>query len=108
MSSEGVKPITPSQAMRQKQSTLPAAVLLVFNQVIVETFNGTSASFKADRIVKEICIQMGIKSEDVYKRHYLDVEEVYRRAGWEVTYDQPGFNETYPATFTFTRKKGAP
>lgn len=38
-------------------------------------------------------------------REHLDVEDVYRAAGWEVTYDKPGYNETYDATFTFRSAK---
>ncbi len=32
---------------------------------------------------------------------WLNVEELYRAQGWTVTYDKPGYNESYPATFTF-------
>ena len=42
------------------------------------------------------------------KPEYLpcfDVEDIYEKAGWDVTYDTPGYNETYEPKFTFKPSK---
>ena len=39
------------------------------------------------------------------KAGWLDVEGIYRKAGWDVEYDSPGYCEDYPATFKFRKKK---
>ena len=26
---------------------------------------------------------------DIFRRHWLDIEDIYRDAGWQVTYDKP-------------------
>jgi hypothetical protein len=43
----------------------------------------------------------GWPSHLIFEKGLLDVETVYERAGWKVTYDKPAYNETYPATFRF-------
>lgn len=48
---------------------------------------------------------MDLLRGDVFERGYLDIEETYRKAGWSVVYDKPGYNETYDAFYTFTRKE---
>ena len=52
---------------------------------------------------------VGLDSEDVgrltkakiFSEGYLNVEEVYREQGWVVSYDKPGYNESYDANFKF-------
>jgi hypothetical protein len=36
----------------------------------------------------------------------LDIEPIYREAGWIVEYDKPAYCENYDANFTFTIPKG--
>jgi hypothetical protein len=33
----------------------------------------------------------------------MDVEDVYQKAGWEVEFDKPGYNEDYEANFKFSK-----
>lgn len=47
---------------------------------------------------------MNIKSNIVYGKQYLDVEDIYRKEGWKVVYDKPAYCETYEPTFTFSKK----
>jgi hypothetical protein len=46
---------------------------------------------------------MGMERAEVFSKHYLDFEDVYRKQGWKVYFDRPGFNESYTATFTFSK-----
>jgi hypothetical protein len=41
---------------------------------------------------------------EVYAKGWLNFEAIYEEAGWKVVYDKPGYNETYDANFTFTKK----
>lgn len=43
-------------------------------------------------------------ADEVFKKGWLNVEYLFRAAGWEVQYDKPGYNETYEAYFTFSKK----
>jgi len=46
-------------------------------------------------------VKKGLNRAEIFDKGWLNVEEVYRAAGWAVEYDKPGFNESYSATFTF-------
>jgi hypothetical protein len=46
----------------------------------------------------------GLTEAKIFDKHWLDVEDIYRRVGWKVRFDQPGYNEDYKAYFVFTVK----
>jgi hypothetical protein len=91
-----VLPITPSEVIDAKAERMPPQVLAVFNALIAENWNDHRSHFT----LKEVYARLpGIDSK------WLNVEGIYRKAGWTVTYDQPGYCEDYEATFTFTKAK---
>jgi len=96
-----IKPISPKEAEGKK--VFPDEVLEAFNALIVKNLRNGSASFKQDEVVS-ILTQQGFDENQIYKDHLLDVEAEYQSAGWTVEYDGPGYNETYPATFKFTKQ----
>lgn len=98
------KPITPSEITKKKTQALPAAVFDAFNELIAKNWNGDSATIKQKDVAALIAAKLEVKLDVVYESHYLDVESLYRKAGWDVDYDKPGFNETYEATFEFSKK----
>lgn len=94
-----VKPITPEEVVSKKEEILPDFVFESFNYLIAQNWKGGSSSFKQDDVVNLIREKM---SGD-FDIRWLDVEPVYRRAGWKVEYDKPGYCESYSATFTFRK-----
>ena len=46
----------------------------------------------------------GLKENDIFDKGSLNVETIYRKDGWNVEYDKPGYNESYDASFKFSRK----
>ena len=99
-----VKPINPDEVVEQKKACIPDAVIEAFNDEIARRFLGNSATVKQDDVLARIQ-EKGIERGMVFDNGWLDVEDIYRKAGWEVFYDKPGYNETYASTFKFTRKK---
>lgn len=97
------KPIKPSQAVSLKKSTIPDEVIDAFNELIAKNLSGNYSSFTQDQVVKLI-VSKGIPSNEIYENHWLDVEDIYRKEGWSVEYDKPGYNESYAASFTFKVK----
>ena len=77
------------QAVKDKVVIFPDEVFKVFNRLIVFHLRDGQASINQDEIVKN---------------GWLDIEDVYAGAGWEVEYDKPGYCETYEPTFTFRKK----
>jgi len=99
------KPLSPSEAFDLKQKVIPDKVIDIINEMILENFNGGIATLQQAELVR----RMKARLEDFQER-WLDFEDVYRKQGWKVTYDKPGYNETYPAIFVFEsgKRKGQP
>jgi hypothetical protein len=101
------KPITPDEISDVREKELPNFVIDSFNKAILEKYNGSEAVVLQDRVIeimKELCSDL-MSREEIFSKRYLDVEDIYRKNGWIVEYDKPGFNESYPATFKFKKKK---
>ena len=46
-----------------------------------------------------------ITVQTIWENRWLNVEDEYRKNGWEVEYDKPGLDEIYPARFIFKPKE---
>lgn len=99
-----VQPIRPDQVGETKIIIFPDAVLESFNEIIAQNYCNGQSHFKKDDAVA-LMESKGLLRNEIYEKHWLDVEDVYRAAGWKVEYDQPAYCETYAATFTFIKKK---
>lgn len=102
-----IKPISPKDIDDAKSSTVHPKMIEAANNLIVKNWHGYSASFKLKELVAEFArIYEGETTESrVYKEQNLDIEDVFRKAGWKVHYDSPGYCEDYDAYFEFTKKK---
>jgi hypothetical protein len=40
----------------------------------------------------------------MFNKHWFDIEDIYRKAGWAVEFDKPGYNESYESFFVFKKK----
>jgi len=69
----------------------------------VEVRNGSATLYQKE-ILGEVRNLHNISSAKIFENGWLDVEPIYREVGWNVEYDKPGYNETYEASFKFTRK----
>ncbi len=96
-----VKPIKPEDV---KAAPIPNEVIQVFNALIQSRWDGKKARIEQDEVLLAICLAMGISKGEVFNKKLLDVEEVFRRAGWKVTYDKPSLAESFPAFFVFSAK----
>jgi hypothetical protein len=97
------KPIKPSEVANRKASTVPDAVFDAFNELIVEEWDGSSATVKQDDVVALIVSKLACERQQVFDRGWLNVEDAFREAGWKVDYDKPGCGERYAAHFTFRK-----
>lgn len=103
-------PIKPKEVQGKKTSKIPEPVFEAFNELIVQEWNGHSSNFTlrevADLAVKKLK-DTGeyeeMSRQYLYDHGWLDVEPAYRKAGWKVDFDKPGYNETYDANFTFSK-----
>jgi len=96
-----VKPIKASEIDTKRKEAIPDAVFEVFNELITKSYSGGSATVYQKGVV-EMLIAKGLNRKEIFDNHWLDVEGIYRKAGWKVEYDKPAFNETYEARFIFS------
>ncbi len=106
-----MKPITPSQAQSKSGSHIPDKVIEVINGLIILNLRDGSSCFTQEQAIVSILRALGTESADnasmratIFEKKWLDFESLYRKVGWTVVYDRPGYNETYPANWTFTIK----
>lgn len=97
------KPVKPSEVANLKSNMMPDAVLEAFNELIAENYGKSSATvYTKDAVARMVA--KGLNEKEIFKKGWLDVEDIYRKAGWTVTYDSPGWDESYDAHFVFKGK----
>lgn len=98
------KPYSPTEAALAKQTVLPAAVINAVNELLAKNYDGQRAVIKQKDIVGTIISQLDTTEREMLAKNWLNIEPLYELYGWKVSYDKPGYNESYDATFTFERK----
>lgn len=98
-----MKPITPSEVILKKAEILPEAIE-VWNRLIARKFSGKKAVIKQEDAIEALIAGCVVTRDEVFEQDLLEIEDVYREAGWDVIYDKPAYNEDYSATFTFKKK----
>jgi len=91
-------PIKPSEV----NSVAPEVVFECFNFLIQQNYSDGESIVKIGE-VRKLMKEKGLSADDIEKN--LNIESAYRKAGWKVEYDKPGFNETYEGFYTFTKPR---
>ncbi len=100
------KPIKPDEVSDEKNKNIPEFIIRAFNELIVENWTGSSSTFlQKEAMARALSIDSTYSSQEIFKKKWFDVENLYRKQGWKVEYDKPGYNESYEANFTFRRKQ---
>ncbi len=97
-------PIKPSEIVKVHSAAIPDIIIETFNDAIIKNWDGREAYFTQDSIADALR-KKGFNMKEVYEKHQLDVEPLFRKAGWIVEYDAPGYCEDYKATFKFRKKR---
>lgn len=99
-----IEPIRPNDVWIE----IPEFVIEIVNKMIKEAWDGEEAKISqkdvVDKILRGYPGMEKITTGTVYKKHWLDFEDLYRKVGWKVIYDKPGFNESYEPYFKFTKE----
>lgn len=106
-----MKPISPKDAKLKKLASIPDEVIAAFNETIIAHMSQGQSCFTQKEVVQLAYSKLKasgstITIQGIYNNHWLDVEPMYRKEGWKVEYDKPGYNEDYEASFTFVAPKG--
>ena len=98
-----VSPIKPGQISGLQNDSIPAVVIETFNEFLVQHCRGKFAVIRQDEVVAAL-VAKGLEREEIFDKNWLDIEDLYREAGWKVSYDKPGYNEMYEPTWDFKMK----
>jgi hypothetical protein len=103
------EPISPDDVIKLKGKNIPQEVIEVFNTLIAKHWNGRSAILMQEEVIKEIL--KSFKAADkpmtrsiLFEENYLEIDDLFRKRGWKVEYDKPGYNESYEASWTFSKR----
>ena len=79
---------------------IPPEVIDCFNEMIASEWSGEKAVIDQSKVIDLICRRIRCEPDQVLRRHYLDIEDLYRETGWKVQY----YNES--RRFVFSPKGG--
>lgn len=102
-----ISPITPEEARNEAKSNIPEFVINGINNAIKNHYRKSGFTIKEKEILAEIMkvAPENITSVDIFKNHWMDFEDLYKNFGWNISYDRPGYRESYDAIFEFKCKK---
>lgn len=87
------------------RTQLDVNVEIVVDGLIRQRWNGREAVLFQSQIVEKLINLTGYDRKFIFDNNLLDFEQAYRDNGWSVVYDKPAYNESYDATFTFTKSR---
>lgn len=99
-----IKAITKEEVVEAvKNRDFPDFVIQAFNECIVESkIRRSSKVYQKDVVEKIRSLNKNIKDDDIiFENNWLDVEEFYKKSGWDVSFYRHGYNETGEDYFIF-------
>lgn len=98
------RPVSPNELTNFQREQMPVEVIETFNEMLAENVIEGYGTVKQKEVIDRL-VTKGLERALIFQRGWLNVEEIYREAGWKVEYDKPGYNESYDAYFKFTAKR---
>lgn len=97
------KPITPAEVSEYREKSIPNYVFEAFNTFIARNPNIVNR----DQVISEIIrlSKWNCSREEIFEKHWLDIEDIYERYGWNVQYVKPGYDENFDPYFEFKPKR---
>jgi hypothetical protein len=93
------KPLSPQEVNK----AIPDYVIAVVNELIEENYRPRGFTFTSAEVKRRVLLRM---DEGVpFDQRWLDFEPVFRKNGWNVEYDKPGYNESYDGFYKFSESK---
>lgn len=100
-----IKPISPKEITDDMENIIPAVVISTVNKMLKKEYRNGQAILQQSKIITAILnSDKSMTRISLFENNWMDFESIYRKAGWKVVYDKPAYNETYEATFTFSKK----
>lgn len=99
------KPITPHDVLASIE--IPDWVISAANKCIKDNYKCQfrHSKFTQDELIEYILDESPSEDIDrdmIFDKGWLNIEPIFRNAGWKVTYFKPAYYEPDPPTFTFS------
>jgi len=103
---EEVLPITPSEAKRLMVTNVPPYVIKVLNEMLAEE-TGPRGKVHVTLYMEDIAarVRAATGMEGRLESNCWNFEPIFEKAGWKVSCDRPGYNESYDTNWTFSEKR---
>lgn len=97
---EDIKPITPEEVAELQKIPIPPEVIKTFNRLLGEkAVRGHATLYMAE--IQQSLSNEGVDYGKIFRNGWDELENMYRKAGWSVRYDRPGYNESYKSFYVF-------
>lgn len=93
---------TPDDALAQHSATIPEEIFEIVNGFLAERVHNRTIEIEQREIAAKLELT-DISEAQAISHGWLDFEDVYKKAGWIVNFDKPGFNESYQPIWTFEK-----
>jgi hypothetical protein len=82
---------------------IPDGVIEAINELLIKNGSRNPITLMQSDVLVAITKKMRVTKKTVFDNRWLDFEQLYRKAGWVVSYDAPGYCETYEESWKFTK-----
>lgn len=100
-----VKALSKEEVIKLQVSRIPGEVIEAVNKLLTENYEpntGTASIFQDDILNLLSSPAYGNHSRrDVFDKHWLDFEDIYREKGWKVTYVKATYDDEFASYFKF-------
>lgn len=106
-----VKPISPDEAYKERVFSIPDEIIEAVNNLLIKNVSkgGYATILQKDiealALGKFLANGKVVSVSSMYENNWFDFEDLFRAAGWKVEYDRPAYNESYDASFKFSKAK---
>ena len=100
-----IEPIRPHEIEPAKAAAFPDEVVTCWNRLLVSKWDGRKAHIPQKEAVAALMEATKLPRADIFEKRFLDIEPMFREAGWRVYYDKPAYFEEYDPFFVFQLPK---
>lgn len=96
-----IKPISPNQI--EVFNLIPDNVIFAFNELISKNFDGTTSKVNQSDVLDKIQYLMNCERKTIFENNWINIDNMYKKAGWNVTYNKPSYDENFEAHWIFRK-----
>lgn len=96
-----VQPLPADQIDSSKPYEIPELVIVLINNMLREVWDNGSAILFTKDIMQKLKLVFNKTEQEILQMHWLDIEPIYRKAGYNVEYIKPAYGEQGDSYFKF-------